>query len=717
MRYEQKWQAGRYDPAGKESYPLFPAEVPGNVQYDYSKFIGIDDLMYGTNTEKLLETENWYWEYRTRLDFVPGKQVWFVAEGIDYKFDVLLNGVNLHSQEGMYTKVELDLTESGKPGDLLQIIIHPHPCRPLEPKEPFRSAADQSSKPPVTYGWDWNPRLVISGLWKPAYIETCEDDYIYSCEPFYELNEDRTEASLVFETECDAEVTYTLSDPQGEVLYKGTDPQYTVKNVQLWWCNGQGEPNLYYWKAETSNDYREGSIGFRTFRLIQNPGTNSEPAGFPKSRYAARITPELNGRPIFAKGSNWVNPELFFGRITPQRLEEQIIAAKEANMNIFRIWGGSGINKPEFYDLCDRHGIMVWQEFMLSCNCYEGGKEYLDILEQEATSIITDLRRHASVVLWCGGNELFNGWSGMDEQSLSLRLLNALCLMLDPERPFLATSPLSGMGHGGYTFVDEATGKDCLQLWQASHHTAYTEFGNPAIAPVEQLKKVIPAEELFPIRETPSWIHHHGFKAWGPERWLCLSTIEKYFGEQASLEDLVEKSNWLQCEGYKGIFEEARRQAPYCSMAINWCYQEPWICAANNSLLSYPTVKKPAYYAVQGSLRPTLASARIPKFQWNPKEVFSAQLWLLNDAPAAAETEITATLTLEGEVLATLTWKATAEAGRNKMGPTLNAVLPGATDLSEMTLALTASDPSLNSEYKLCFKNKKKKVAFKQMNA
>ena len=60
---------------------------------------------------------------------------------------------------------------------------------------------------------------------------------------------------------------------------------------------------------------------------------------------------------------------------------------------------------------------------------------------------------------------------------------------------------------------------------------------------------MIPAEELFPIRETPSWIHHHGFKAWGPERWLCLSTIEKYFGEQASLEDLVEKSNWLQCEG------------------------------------------------------------------------------------------------------------------------------------------------------------------------
>ena len=177
----------------------------------------------------------------------------------------------------------------------------------------------------------------------------------------------------------------------------------------------------------------------------------------------------------------------------------------------------------------------------------------------------------------------------------------------------------------------------------------------------------------------------------------------------------MKKSNLLQCVGYQGIFEEARKQAPYCSMAVNWCYCEPWICAGNNSLLSYPAIPKPAYYAVQQALRPTMASARIPKFDWKPNEVFSAQLWLLNDAPKTVSARITATLWLEGEQLATVTWE-TGETDKNLIGPSINAVLPAATDLSEMKLILTADDPALNSEYTLCFKNKYKKQLARQMN-
>ena len=715
MKCTQVWQAGRYDPAQKEQYPLFPAEVPGNIQYDYSKFIGIDDLQYNDNVDRLIETEDWYWQYQTTLQFEPKDSVWLVFEGVDYIFDVLLNGVKLHSQEGMYTKVELDLTEKAKPGDLLQVIIYPHPVRPLTEKEPFRSAADRSSKPPVTYGWDWNPRLLISGIWQPAYIETRAADYIRRCEPFYTLNEERTEADLRFDTDCSGEVTYSLWDPQGKLLYQGTEPCCHVENVQLWWCNGQGEPNLYRWEAKSSSDSKGGKIGFRTFRLIQNPGTQKEPNGFPKSRYAARITPELNGRVVFAKGSNWVNPELFFGKVTRERLEGLIVLGKDANMNIFRIWGGSGICKKDFYELCDEHGIMVWQEFMLACNEYEGRGHYLDILEQEARSIITDLRRHPSIVLWCGGNELFNGWSQMDEQSHSLRLLNALCYELDRDRPFLYTSPVAGMGHGGYYFIDPETGKDCLTLFQNAHCTAYTEFGVSSLASVELLKKIIPEEELFPIEPTDAWTLHHAFNELRRDQWYCRSTIEQYFGEQASLEETVKKSNLLQCVGYQGIFEEARKQAPYCSMAVNWCYCEPWICAGNNSLLSYPAIPKPAYYAVQQALRPTMASARIPKFDWKPNEVFSAQLWLLNDAPKTVSARITATLWLEGEQLATVTWE-TGETDKNLIGPSINAVLPAATDLSEMKLILTADDPALNSEYTLCFKNKYKKQLARQMN-
>ena len=718
MQFFQKWQAGRFDPTNQVNYPLFPAEVPGNVQYDYVKSLGhdLDWLMFGTNSDSLIETEGWYWEYRTNLEFENSGRVVLVFQGIDYKFDILLNGENLYSGEGMYTTVELDVTDKANKGDLLQVVIHPHPQRVLSEGEPFRSAADRSCKPPVTYGWDWNPRLVISGLWKPAYIETRDAGYISNCEPFYTLNEDLTEAYLEFKTETSAEVEYTIWNPDGEIIYKSKEPKTEIKDIKLWWCNGQGEPNLYRWRAESNTHSVEGLIGFRSFKLVQNEGTNHEPIGFPKSRYAARITPELNGRKVFGKGSNWVNPELFFGRVTYERLEELVIAAKEANMNILRIWGGSGICKPEFYELCDKHGIMVWQEFMLACNCYEGGEDHLEVLEREATSIITALRRHPSIVLWCGGNELFNGWSGMDEQSLSLRLLNALCYKLDKQRPFLPTSPLDGMAHGGYTFIDEYTGKDCFELYSGAHHTAYTEFGNAAIASVDNLKKIIPADELFPIKKTPAWVNHHGFDAWGESRWICLPALEKYFGKADSLEELVANSEWLQCEGYKSIFEEARRQSPYCSMAINWCYQEPWITAAGNSLIAYPMVKKHSYYAVKQALRPTLASARISKFSWGAGETFSAQLWLLNDTYEKEEIEVTATLTLGNQTLATLSWT-TGEAYGNKLGPTLNAVLPDVEHLSELKLSLRSNNSEFNSEYRLCYMNQQKPKIIRQMNA
>src|SRR5690606_1206949 len=136
-------------------------------------------------------------------------------------------------------------------------------------------------------------------------------------------------------------------------------------------------------------------------------------------------------------------------------------------------------------------------------------------------------------------------------------------------------------------------------------------------------------------RPGTSWETHHGFNAWSldPDYWINLSAIEHYFGGSDSLEQLVERGEWLQCEGYKSVFEEARRQAPRCAMALNWCYNEAWPVAANNSLVNFPAIPKPAYYSAQAACRPVLASARIPKFQWTAGEIFSAGLWLLSDHP------------------------------------------------------------------------------------
>jgi len=717
MKYKQNWTVFAHDGTGART-ERFPAEVPGNVQRDLARHMGwLDSLQYADNVRKLEPYRNCFWTYETRLAFEAeeNSSVFFVAEGIDYEFDILLDGSPVWHQEGMYTPVELDLTGKAQPGSLLSVVIHPHPCAPNSPPN-TRDEARLSCKPPVTYGWDWNPHLHISGIWKNACIECRKPAHIRSCEPFYRLDlADRT-ARVWFETDCGGEVEYIVRDREGTVLYQGTDPSFTLTDVQLWWCSGQGEPYLYHWSARSADDEKQGRIGFRTVRLVQNPGASREPVGFPKSRYAAPITLELNGRRIFAKGSNWVNPELFFGAVTRERYAQQVKAAKDANMNIFRIWGGSGICKNDFYELCDENGIMVWQEFMLACNNYNGGREYLAVLEREATSIVRMLRRYPSIVLWCGGNELFNGWSGMDDQSPALRLLNKVCYELDPDRAFLMTSPLTGMAHGGYTFRDES-GRDVFEIFQNAHNTAYTEFGVPSMADPASLEQIIPREELFPIRKTDAWVFHHAFRAWGEERWSCQDIVEHYFGPSDTLEQFCSRTAWLQCTGYQAIFEESRRQWPYCSMAINWCYNEPWITAANNALITYPHKLKPAWFAVRDALRPSIPTARIPRFDWKSGEKFTAELWYLNDAPEAVSDSVRVSILLGDKTYDMLTWD-TGEIPplSNQIGPSVNLILPAEYGADELVLRLQSLHTDRCNEYRLVCHAKAPAKRTRQLN-
>lgn len=717
MRFYQTWKAATRGPEEDAFGAFFPAQVPGNVQRDYAMSHGMENFAFADGCKAFEKLEDNTWLYRTELDFTRSddEQVWLVAEGIDYAFEILLNGEVIHRQEGMYTPVQLDITRSAKPSDVLEVLIAPHPKREGAPanRDGIRSAADQCCKPPVTYGWDWNPRLIISGIWKPFYIETRKWDHIRSCEPKYTLSQDLTIAQVRFDTDCDARVTYILRAPDGNLVYEGTDPEITVENVELWWCNGQGAAALYTWEAKTASSSRSGRIGFKQLQLVQNTGAIAE-LGYPKGRDRAPITVYLNGRRIFAKGSNFVNPELFFGCMNEDSYRPLVQLTKDANMNILRCWGGAGIQQDVFYDLCDENGILVWQEFMLACNNYIGTPHYLQILEQEATSVIRHLRSHPCIAFWCGGNELFNRWSGMDDQSYALRLLNKLCYELDFARPFLATAPLYGMAHGGYRFR-YGDGRDVFTHFTGSHCTAYSEFGVPAMSPVEQLKTIIPEEELFPVKDTPAWRTHFG-TGLDNNGYVCPEMLEQYFGPAGSLEELVAYSNWLQCEGYKTIFEEARRQWPYCSMALNWCLNEPWVCAANCSVLTYPAIPKPGYYAIRDALRSTMPSARISKFDWKGNENFTAQIWYHNDGVEAVSDTVKIRVELGEYVYNLLTWETDIlEPGTNMLGPAINLQLPLEAESNELKLILESQNGN-SSHYTLLFRNGKKPVLTFELN-
>lgn len=701
MIYKQKWIGRIHDKDVENRW--FEAKVPGNIQYDYGVANDFGDPNDMDNHLKYRTLEDYTWEYKTQLSYQKNddETVWFVSLGIDYCYDILLNGNIIYSHEGMYKKIQLDITDKLIGNDELSVVIYPHPKRPGSVVG-TKQEASACFKPPVCYGWDWQPRLLISGMWQDAYIETRKADYIYYCEPFAKLNEDMTMGTIDFAIECNGEYEITISDAKGNVIYKDSKTHIVIYNPELWWCNGQGEPVLYTWKVRSASDEKSGTLAFKKLRLVRNAG-DTNPDGFPKSRYNAPITVELNGRRILIKGSNWVNPELFFGNIDDACYEPLLLAARDANMNMLRIWGGSGINKESFYDICDRLGILVWQEFPLSCNEYPDSEDYLKVLESEAIAIVELLRHHACLAFWCGGNELFNSWSGMDDQSLPLRRLDAICYQYDYGRPFLKTSPLSGMAHGGYTFTHPQIDVDMVHEFRKSNFTAYTEFGVPSITDMETLKRIIPESELFPITATQAWIERHGIKAWGYDAWVCQPILETYFGKAESLEQLIEWSETLQCIGYQSAFETMRQQWPHCSMMLNWCFNEPWSNAANNCIISYPARTRKAYYSVKSALRPTIFSAGFDRYDWREGEQFSADIWLLNDKPEKTSGCVRVELVIGEQINKLIEWTAEAGPNSNTQGPTVHAVIP--TSEEDFFVLRLVSDNGMENEYKLLLRH------------
>ena len=692
MRYYQKWQ-GRSVNRGE----WFSATVPGNIQLDYAQANGFLNHQYACNCEQFNVIENDTFEYKTTLDFCArdGEKVYFISGGIDYAYEIYLDGELIYAHEGMYSPVELDITDKARKSSDLTVKILPHP-KTTTGRAGTRDEADQSVKPALQYGWDFQPRLIVSGMWKDAYIETRDEDYA-KCEVFTTLNDDFTVGEVNFDIKCKNSPVITVFSPDNEILYSGTDEKITIQNPKLWWCNGQGDANLYRYEIKSGKNETSGTFAFRRIKLVRNEGA-IDPDGFPKSRYAPPVTIELNGRRIFAKGTNWVFPEVFFGAETGELCAEQVKLVSQANMNIIRVHGGAGMQKDAFYDACDRYGIMVWQEFTLACNDYRDGKEYMKVLECESAAMIKSLRSHPCIAIWCGGNELFNGWSGMTEQSPALRLLNKQCYELDCGTPFIYTSPLYAMAHGGYEFYIPEQDSDVFTIFSSSKNIAYTEFGVASASPLENLKKVIPQDELFPPKPTKAWITHHGFLAWKKDSHLYIKTLEKYFGKAKSIEDIVYQSQLLQSIGYQAIFEEARKQWPYCSMALNWCLNEPWITSANNSIIAYPCTPKPAYYAIKNALRPTTFSARIKKFNFSANEIFEAELWLLNDTQQAVADTVKAVLIVGENEIELLDWKATATANANAQGPTVRCVLPSV-DTDKITLKLIAQNGRENEYY------------------
>ena len=251
-KQELCWSVGFTPDKDLTPQKMVPAQVPGAVQLDWAKAEGMGDYHYNLNFKEYKWMEDVYWVYQADLnsvDVTEGCRVYFVSAGIDYEFEIHMNGRFLFHQEGMFRPVRLDITEALQEGGELKILIYPAPKTACVHPD-TREEAAQSCKSPVCYGWDWHPRLISLGIWDDTYLEITPCA-IRSAEVSYDLAPDFSSVSVCLDAELDGEgeAHWSFFSPDGEILFQGVGQKesFTLENPQLWWCNGYGEPTLYRW--------------------------------------------------------------------------------------------------------------------------------------------------------------------------------------------------------------------------------------------------------------------------------------------------------------------------------------------------------------------------------------------------------------------------------------------------------------------------------------
>ncbi len=394
------------------------------------------------------------WEYRTFFivddNILERDKAELIFEGLDTYAKIYLNGELLLQADNMFRTWNIDVTEQVREGENELLILLESPTRKgLDALKAFgfQLAADNDQsetgemgpdrvspyvrKAPYHFGWDWGPRLVTSGIWRPVWLRAwsigrINNIYIVT----QKLGDDIAELSAEIEIESIEPGDYFIKvlpeigddspriseSPQrnsvklNKGLNKITIP-IEVKQPVFWHPNGSGDQVLYNFQFELSRgndliDTRREATGLRAVRLVQE----QDPDGQGKSFYF-----EVNGKPVFAKGANYIPDDIFLNRVTPEKYEFIIKSAAEANMNMLRVWGGGIYEDDLFYDLCDQYGIMVWQDFMYACAMYPGNDAFLENVRLEAVDNVKRLRNHPCIVLWCGNNEIEAAWGPYDE--------------------------------------------------------------------------------------------------------------------------------------------------------------------------------------------------------------------------------------------------------------------------------------------------------------
>jgi beta-mannosidase len=333
----------------------------------------------------------------------------------------------------------------------------------------------------------------------------------------------------------------------------------------------------------------------------------------------------LNGKPTFIKGANWIPSDNFLPRAKKLKRYEQLIkAAKEANINMLRVWGGGVYEDDEFYDLCDKYGIMVWQDFMFAGALYPADPSFLQNIQEEVRYQVRRLRHHPSIVLWCGNNEIEEAWFNwgwqkqhnysaqdsiklwIDYKKIFHELIPRILKEEDPDRPYWPSSPSLGWGRdsaykkGDVHYWGVWWGKEPVEKYNEKVGRFISEYGMQGIPDMKTIKQFSLPQDWDTSSAVMKTHQKHPF-GWENIKYY----IEQKFRTPKTFEDLVYVSQLMQADAIKTAIEAHRRAKPVTMGTLFWQWNDCWP-VTSWSAVDYYGRKKALFYEVKRAFKDTV---------------------------------------------------------------------------------------------------------------
>lgn len=630
------------------------ARVPGTVHQDLLDHGRLPDPFYGMNEQKVQWVEKEDWLYRTvftvTADQLKSDAAWLTFEGLDTYADVYLNGSLLLKADNMFVGHKLAVKDVLREGENRLMIRFRSPVEETAPQwdtDGFNYPADNdhsekrmsvyTRKAPYSYGWDWGIRLATSGIWRPVKLTFCNGAAI---DDFFVRQQEVTEQVAKVDNQLEINnVTSTPKEAQVKVVYAYGEQADTltrtvvlqpgknslsmpawIEKPHLWMPNGWGDPALYTFTATVSVDgkevaSREEAIGLRSIRVVMEDDKDG------KSFYF-----EVNGKPMFAKGSNYIPGDALLPNMTGERYARLFEDIRAANMNMVRVWGGGIYEDDRFYEEADRNGILVWQDFIFACTTYPHDPTFLKRVSEEAVYNMRRLRNHASLAMWCGNNEIYEGmryWGWKDKYSpvvwkemtegydvLFRQLLPELVAANDPGRFYMHGSPYEANwgrpeswkiadSHNWGTWY----GQKPFESLDTEIPRFMSEYGFQAFPEMKTIRMFASPEDY--ELESPVMNAHQKASI---GNFLIKKTMALYYKVPEKFEDLIYAGLILQGQGMRHGIEAHRRHRPYCMGSLPWQLNDSWPVVSWSSIDYYGNWKA-MHYQIRRAFAPVLVDA------------------------------------------------------------------------------------------------------------